>query len=559
LTRVRLRDGRQEIYQYDRDGNRSSILETGNIRTEYDYTPVGLIAGIRHGSHSATFAYDEMGNVTEAVAGDHVVTRTSGPGELVVRETQGSFQIEYEYNAVGVVTRRTDSLGRTTKYAYNVRGQLTSIDDSILGEFRFEYDNAGSLSREILPNGLTRRMAFDHDDELRGAETVDSNGRTLQRRSYLYDGNGEITREVASDGVVTDFSYDAGRQLTMVKRGGAPRESFKYDEDENLVSYQGSALKYQGSRLVFAGGLAYEYDDAGRVVRRGRGGEQTTFEYGLGGLISKAVLPDGRTFVYEYDGLGRRVLKRGPDETVRYFWDAETLLAETTTTSGSEITRYYLFLPDSFIPLGHAEGARRCYYDTDQRGTVRDVYDEHGKVVAQFDYLAFGSRHQSFDVDRTQDSPFRLLGQYFDEETGLHYNRFRYFDPIGARFLSIDLWSHEVETNSYTYGPNPIGWADPLGLARLGDFSRSQANTIKEANRKKNRGFYKCANCGFKNKNKVFAIAKETGRPVGDGAFHADHKKSLARGGSGNPKRNGQALGGTCNCSKGKRKKAGMT
>jgi RHS repeat-associated protein len=559
LTRVRLRDGREEKYVYDENGNRSSVVQTGQIRTEYDYTPVGLISGIRHGSLSAAFSYDAMGNLTEAVGDGHVVKRTNGTGELVVRETQDEFEIDYEYNAVGLVTKRTDAFGRTTQYDYNVRGQLTSLQDSIFGEFKFEYDASGSLSLEILPNGLTRNVTFDSEDELRESETQDNNARTLQRRSYRYDGNGEITQEISLDGVVTDFHYDAGRQLTLIRNGDVSSESFEYDGDENLISYQGIPLTYEGSELISGAGWEYEYDAAGRVVRRGKDGENYTFEYGLGGLISKAVLPDGSSFSYEYDGLGRRVLKRGPAETVRYFWDAETLLAETRTTAESESTRFYLFLPDTFIPLGHADGDRRFYYENDQRGAVREVYDEHGKNVAQFRYLGFGSRYKSEGGTAAADVPFRLLGQYFDRETGLHYNRFRYFDPDAGRFLSIDLWSHEIETNPYSYGPNPIGWADPLGLARLGDFSRSQANNIKEANRKKNRGFYKCANCGFKNKNKVFAVSKETGRPVGDGAFHADHKKSLGRGGSGNPNRNGQALGGTCNCSKGKRKKAGMT
>jgi uncharacterized protein RhaS with RHS repeats len=138
----------------------------------------------------------------------------------------------------------------------------------------------------------------------------------------------------------------------------------------------------------------------------------------------------------------------------------------------------------------------------------------------------------------------------------LHYNRFRFYDPATGRFLSADLASHEVETNPYTYAPNPVGWADPLGLEN--EFSRGDADGIKDRTRKANRGWYKCQGCGFKNKNKVFAKTPK-GRPVGDGSFHADHKRARARGGTANAKRNGQVLGGTCNCSKGKRKKSGMT
>src|SRR5205807_10540047 len=117
------------------------------------------------------------------------------------------------------------------------------------------------------------------------------------------------------------------------------------------------------------------------------------------------------------------------DFTVRYFWDAETLLAETIISPTSTETHFFLYLPDTFIPLAHSVGADRFYYDTDERGTVREVYNENGLRVARFRYLAFGRRENDELTVPEANSPFRLLGQYHDDETGLHYNRFRYFDP----------------------------------------------------------------------------------------------------------------------------------
>lgn len=562
VTRIRLRDGREETYTYDENGNRNSVAATGNIRTEYEYTPVGLVSSIRNGGNTATFEYDTMGNLTVARSGEHLVRRVNAPGELVVREQQGKFALDYEYNAVGLVSKRTDSFGRVTSYDYNIRGQLKAIQDSFFGEYRFEYDDAGSISREIFPNGITRHFSFNQTDELRRCEIRDANGTLRQGREYTYDGNGEILRETSGQESVSEFLYDAGRQLLRVSGSSVTPESFAYDGDANLLRYGNNPdFVYRNGLLTDAADLHYEYDEAGRVVRRKEGSREYQFEYGLGGLISKVILPDGSVCHCEYDALGRRTLKRCADGTVtRYFWDAETLLAETRTNGKSVETRFYLFLPDSFVPLAHSVGDNKFYYNDDQRGTVREVYDSQGNTAARFRYLAFGRREILEQSRPEADCPFRLLGQYFDEETGLHYNRFRYFDPAAARFLSADLWSHEVETNPYSYGLNPIGWNDPMGLdARRGAFTKSGSDSIKEANRKKNNGWYKCSHCGFTNKNKVFAESAETGRPVGDGSFHADHKKSLGSGGTGNAKRNGQVLGGTCNCSKGKRKKPGMT
>ncbi|WP_435274561.1 RHS repeat-associated core domain-containing protein [Psychrobium sp. nBUS_13] len=62
----------------------------------------------------------------------------------------------------------------------------------------------------------------------------------------------------------------------------------------------------------------------------------------------------------------------------------------------------------------------------------------------------------------------RFQGQYFDEETGLHYNRFRYYDPDVGRFVSQDPIGLLGGENSYVYGPNPTYWVDPLGLAGTG-------------------------------------------------------------------------------------------
>ncbi|WP_415884459.1 RHS repeat-associated core domain-containing protein [Neptuniibacter sp. QD34_54] len=62
-------------------------------------------------------------------------------------------------------------------------------------------------------------------------------------------------------------------------------------------------------------------------------------------------------------------------------------------------------------------------------------------------------------------NPIRFQGQYHDLETGLHYNRHRYYDPYSARFTTIDPIGLAGGLNNYQYVPNPTGWVDPLGLA----------------------------------------------------------------------------------------------
>ncbi|MFS2168165.1 RHS repeat-associated core domain-containing protein, partial [Variovorax sp. Varisp62] len=63
-------------------------------------------------------------------------------------------------------------------------------------------------------------------------------------------------------------------------------------------------------------------------------------------------------------------------------------------------------------------------------------------------------------------NPIRFQGQYFDEETGLHYNRYRYYDPQAGRFVSKDPIGLVGGVNLHGFVPNPVEWIDPLGLAR---------------------------------------------------------------------------------------------
>jgi len=79
------------------------------------------------------------------------------------------------------------------------------------------------------------------------------------------------------------------------------------------------------------------------------------------------------------------------------------------------------------------------------------------------------------------DNPLRFQGQYFDAETGLHYNRHRYYNPSAGRFLTPDPIKLAGGLNSYQYVPNPTGWIDPLGLNGCpgqGKFKRATSSII---------------------------------------------------------------------------------
>ncbi|MBY5943518.1 RHS domain-containing protein [Halomonas sp. DP5N14-9] len=117
---------------------------------------------------------------------------------------------------------------------------------------------------------------------------------------------------------------------------------------------------------------------------------------------------------------------------------------------------------------------------TDHLGTPMELAECDGKLAWVGHYRAWGKLTKASDGrgnPSTTDNPLRFQGQYLDEETGLHYNRHRYYDPETGRFTTQDPIGLAGGENLYMYAPNPTGWVDPLGLAsgRSGKQARLRA------------------------------------------------------------------------------------
>ncbi len=111
------------------------------------------------------------------------------------------------------------------------------------------------------------------------------------------------------------------------------------------------------------------------------------------------------------------------------------------------------------------------WYHCDHLGTPQEMSDRNGQIVWSADHKAWGEiREQRSEKAKQQGltNPLRFQGQYHDHETGLHYNRYRYYDPRVGRFICKDPIGYAGGLNLFAYAPNPVGWVDPLGLAKSG-------------------------------------------------------------------------------------------
>ncbi|WP_206358561.1 RHS repeat-associated core domain-containing protein, partial [Pseudomonas viridiflava] len=121
--------------------------------------------------------------------------------------------------------------------------------------------------------------------------------------------------------------------------------------------------------------------------------------------------------------------------------------------------------PGSYAPLARVDqregdsGNKVYYFHTDQIGTPLEMTDIDGQIVWQATYKAWGSL-EALTVNEVEQN-LRFQGQYFDEETGLHYNTFRYYDPEVGRFITLDPIGLKGGFNLYGYAPIPLSWLDP--------------------------------------------------------------------------------------------------
>ncbi|MGI2176175.1 RHS repeat-associated core domain-containing protein [Shewanella ulleungensis] len=218
-------------------------------------------------------------------------------------------------------------------------------------------------------------------------------------------------------------------------------------------------------------GIDYRYDASGNQISQvGSGDKQQRSFNGLNQLVQINV--NGKLTQYEYDALGRRSAKITELGRTDFIWDNHQLIGECTL---GEYT-WYIYQPDTFTPVALIKSGQVYYYHLDQLGTPICLTDENTQIVWRSQQDVFGQTIESVDCKDADNelvdiglqdkitNPIRFQGQYFDDESGLHYNRFRYYSPGQARFIHQDPIGLVGGINPYQYAPNHVNWVDPFGL-----------------------------------------------------------------------------------------------
>jgi RHS repeat-associated protein len=447
-------DGRVLTYAYDAAGQLTARTNAIGEVTAYAYDLRGDIVEKRTADDVSRYAYDEAGRLVRAVNGDADVTFVYDELGRVVAETSDGRTVTSGYDLAGrVIFRRTPS-GAESHWDYDDRGAPTKL---VAGRHSigFRHDPAGrEIRRGFAAAELTQE--WDSRHRLRAQSVITGSGSVAQRR--VYDLRADNVFSGVEDTLFgrRDFTFDrAGRVVGVQGPGGTER--YAYDRSAAVVIPERAPEQYDAQgRLANRAGWTYDWNGEDRLV----------------GVTT----PDGQRWRYRYDALGRRVAKQRVDGDVvvaetRFVWDGDVLAEQVeTTATGETCGTTWEWNPEEDAPVGQTD---RVYVDgrcldehfyaivTDFIGTPAELVDETGRIVWHRDETLWGVPRGAAAGPST---PLRFPGQYLDTETGLHYNRHRYYDPRTARFLSADPLGLEGGLNTHAYVPNPLTWSDPFGL-----------------------------------------------------------------------------------------------
>jgi len=467
-------DGRSTAYAYDLNGNLLKKTEFGDdgseLVTEYQRDAAGrLLVKTLADGEEIHYSYDALGRLVNVDDGHWPLAYEYDLQDRLITEHQGWGTLRYEYDKLGQLSHCRLPDGSKLDYRHAPGGQLSSID--LNGSRLTSHQFSAGREQQRQQGLLLSQYQYDEQGRLQAhsvSQQQHGQHRNLYRRAYAYDANGNLAGIDDSRKGNLRYHYDPLDRLINVR--GATPESFVHDPAGNLLG-QGdqpaaNLANVKGNRLLMQGDRHYDYDAFGNLSRERRGAGQklvTEYQYDCQHRLIGVSLPGGSTVTYKYDAFGRRIAKTVDGRTTEFLWQGERLIAE----SAENRYRTYIYEPGTFRPLAMLDGegpaqATPFYYQLDHLGTPQELTAYSGEIMWSAKYRAYGNL-AALDVSEI-DNPLRFQGQYFDAETGLHYNRHRYYNPSSGRFLTPDPIKLAGGVNNYKYVNNPTGWVDPLGL-----------------------------------------------------------------------------------------------
>jgi RHS repeat-associated protein len=501
--------GAEVRFSYTTNGKVASCVDPGGTLSEYRYDHKDHLVEVkRHGVVRDSYIRDTAGNLVAKhdSNGRELLRFEISSGNLPIKRTLSSGdEHTFQYDKFGrylAVATRKDSV----EFGYDIFGNRCAEKRNGQGvqhrfqywrmpvqsvffdriAVRYEWETDGVLAIIdpgdkkqclcFLPHGLVERQFSNGSHEL---VQYDSQGRCLLkyaeraagqtwRRRYQWSGEGELLSIQDNLYGQTRYGFDAAHRLRRRVLGGA--EDYELDPADNLICQPGlrDVIIREGNRLSSANGFSVHYNDRNHIATRQTPEGTVRYGYDSRDQLVRVETPRG-LWEAEYDALGRRTRKTWSGETTEYYWNTDQLIAEFR--SDGRLRLYVYANPLALTPLlffdyesvdAPPESCQRYFIFTDQLGTPRAVENESGVEVWSAQIEPYGNARVASGA--TIESNLRFPGHYFDPELALHYNRFRYYDPILGRYLQSDRSGISGGYNLYAYRSNPLLTVDVRGL-----------------------------------------------------------------------------------------------
>ncbi|MDE9557841.1 RHS domain-containing protein, partial [Xenorhabdus bovienii] len=407
------------------------------------------------------FGYNLSGSLNHFQLNEHspLAFRHDALGRETVRESANGFILASRYTATGLL-------------AHQSAGQATPFFRETLAQNDPHFPPQASA--------VNRSWQYDRAHNVR----VIDDSRWGQTR-YRYNTNDQILHTLfeGTRPHEEQFSYDANGNLSQHLPVDAHGLLTQLDQ------------RQQAGRVVQQGDIRYRYDDNGRLVEKteqcdGFRPQIWRYRWDTQNQLIHSETPDGSRWHYRYDAFGRRVRKLKvhdgkltaanlqlwlagkPDLAPRsdaiigqeYLWSGDQLIEEVPIyADGTPVEDQrvrWLYEPGSLTPSARFEKGKLHYIVSDHQGTPREMLSEEGVLVWAQRLTTWGKAEKSQVIasnnpDFHVGCNFRFMGQFEDEESGLYYNRFRYYSPETAQYISADPIGLLGGVNPYGYVHNP--------------------------------------------------------------------------------------------------------
>ncbi|EOX9191818.1 RHS repeat-associated core domain-containing protein [Proteus mirabilis] len=492
-------------FGYDKVG-RLLFRENADYRTEYLYQPLSVT--LRRVPMAIWHEAERTGTTTRVEYQDALTFTYDKVGQLV-REASARGDYQHHYDVLGNITRTELPHQRAFEYLYYGSGHLqqTQWRDNeqltVLAEYqrdrlhRETLRTSGALDNETgydCRGRITHQVARQMNASQFVTPVIDRRYRWDKRnqlieRSVSYGQTGEVF--TAGHWYYHNYQYDPLGQLTA-HLGSVQTEHFLYDAAANLLTRPHTEAPH--NQVQGSDKFDYRYDGFGRMVSRYEKGSSSgqRYHYDSDHRIIAVDIDQGplgyQRAEYGYDILGRRIEKRlwkasaiantvtyhqhELDEVYSFGWVGMRLVSEHSSAA-PHTTVYHAYNDQSYTPLARIEctdnplNPQRAIYYTHSSlsGLPEALTNSEGEIVWQGQYSAWGQLQRQTRPTSTfnREQNLRFQGQYFDKETGLHYNTFRYYAPDLGRFTQQDPIGLAGGINLYAYAPNPLTWVDPWG------------------------------------------------------------------------------------------------